>query len=38
MHNNEFDNIEIPNDIDLYIKKGLSKAIKEKKAKRTATH
>lgn len=34
MHNNEFDNIEIPNDIDLYIKKGLSKAIKEKKAKR----
>lgn len=34
MHNSKFDNIEIPDDIDLYIKKGLSKAIKEKKTKR----
>ena len=27
MYNKEFDNIEIPENIDLYIKKGLKKAV-----------
>ena len=33
MYNKEFDNIEIPENIDLYIKKGLKKAVNEKKSK-----
>ena len=32
MYNKEFDNIEIPENIDLYIKKGLKKAVNEKKS------
>lgn len=31
MNNNEFDNIEIPEDIDLFIKNGLNKAVIDKK-------
>ena len=34
MYNKEFDNIEIPENIDLYIKKGLKKAVNEKKSKK----
>lgn len=34
MKNNEFDNIEVPNNIDLFIKKGLNSAIETKKKKR----
>lgn len=33
MKNNEFDNIEIPNNIDLFIKEGLNSAIEDKKKK-----
>lgn len=34
MHNSEFDNIEIPEEIDLYIQKGLKKAVNEKRNRR----
>ena len=33
MKNNEFENIEIPDNIDLFIKNGLNKAIEDKKFK-----
>lgn len=33
MKNNEFNNIEIPDNIDLFIKKGLNNAIEDKKRK-----
>ena len=32
--NNEFDNIEVPEEIDLFIKSGLSKAIIDKKKRK----
>ncbi len=34
--NNEFDNIEVPEEIDLFIKSGLSKAIIDKKKRKIA--
>lgn len=34
MYNKEFDNIEIPENIDLYIKRGLKKAVNENKYKK----
>ena len=34
MNNNEFNNIEIPKEIDLFIKNGLNKAIIDKKRRK----
>lgn len=34
MNNNEFDNFEIPKEIDLFIKNGLNKAIIDKKRRK----
>lgn len=34
MYNKEFDNIEIPDNLDLYIKRGLKKAVNENKYKK----
>ncbi len=34
MYNKEFDNIEIPENIDLYIKRGVKKAVNEKRYKK----